>query len=129
MTDTRSRAEIELDTDSETTQRQKLRYWTILKTLVHTIDPADVPLMDMRRAVRMLVGDFEDDGPLVLRGLTKPTSTPHLQEAKCSGCGETLIPHYPEDEGLHYEREDGTPCMEPYIITGHWVAPNVKKEQ
>lgn len=46
-------------------------------------------------------------------------------EAKCTRCNETFIPHSTKDEDqVHGQREDESPCGGLGVIMGEWVGPN-----
>lgn len=50
-----------------------------------------------------------------------------ILQAECTVCNETFVPN-DEDDTIHAEREDGTPCGGLGIITGEWVAPSYANE-
>lgn len=49
-----------------------------------------------------------------------------ILEAECTDCGEIFVPN-DEDDTIHGEHDDGTPCGGQGIITGEWIAPTTKK--
>ena len=43
-----------------------------------------------------------------------------MLEAECTKCGDIFIPA-DEDDTIHIERSDGTPCGGQGIIVGEWI--------